>query len=143
MFNPVLFLGLMDLIGFGGGLGGTFKELELGLKIVMLLTIIGFVRSHVQDPTVSVILIVIFAYLILIQNWAWLGPFYVFYMLIMFGLAGVIGDFFFVSQTVREHGAQAQMGGEHHMPGMPGMGHEPRGGLPGGGIPPSMRGGGH
>jgi hypothetical protein len=89
-----LFFGVLDLLGFGGGLGGAFGELVLGLKVVMLLMIIGFVRSHVQDPTVSTILIVIFAYLVLIQNWAWLGPFYVFYMLIMFGLASVLSDFF-------------------------------------------------
>ena len=85
---------LYDLTHFSS----TWSELELGLKIVILLTIVGYVKGHIENGTISTILIAIFAYFILFYNWSWLGPLYIVYMLLTFGAAGMFVDFIFVKQ---------------------------------------------
>ena len=96
--NIVLLLSVMDILN-STLFGGKMNELILGLKIVILLMIIGFVRSHIENKTLSVIVIAIMAYFVLFYSWAWMGPFYIVYMLITFGAAGILVDFFFIRQS--------------------------------------------
>jgi hypothetical protein len=76
----------------------TISDLMLALKIFVLLSIISFVWNHVGNTPLAILLIIGLSWFILFDYWAFFGGVYVLYMLLMFGISGVLVDFFFVSQ---------------------------------------------
>ena len=73
-----------------------FSDLNFIIKIFVLLTLISWVNNHVGKGPLSLILIGGIGYFILFDGWKLFGPIYVLYMLLMFGVSGVLIDFFFV-----------------------------------------------
>ena len=76
--------------------GELFSDINIILKIFVLMTLVSWVNNHVGKGPLSLILIAGMGYFILFDGWKIFGPIYVLYMLLMFGISGVIIDFFFV-----------------------------------------------
>lgn len=85
--EPLLFLDF---------LGELFSDANLVIKIFALLTIVSWIRNHVEDGPLAWIIMAGMGYFILFDGWAIFGPIYVLYMLLMFGVSAVVIDFFFV-----------------------------------------------
>ena len=81
---------------FIGYFAELFGDVNLIVKIFVLLTLISWVKNHVGSGPLSWILVAGMGYFILFDGWRIFGPIYVLYMLLMFGVSGVIIDFFFV-----------------------------------------------
>ncbi|MFC2174425.1 hypothetical protein ACFLQ2_00960 [archaeon] len=96
-------MGFLDSVlgtGMGamGGVCGFIPNCEfimLGLKIVMLLFIIGWVRSHLGGGLVATIVMLFIGYLALFQYFAVFGPLTIVYLLIIMGVGGAITDLAF------------------------------------------------
>ena len=75
-----------------------FYDFNLVLKIFVMMTIISFVRNHLGTGPLGLVVIGGFAYFILFSSW-WIafGGVYLLYTLLMFGIASVFIDFFFIS----------------------------------------------
>ncbi len=74
-----------------------FRDMTFVLKIFILLTIISFAVNHLGKGPVSIVLIVGFAYFMLLSPYAWFfETVYVLMMLLVMGAAGILIDFFFV-----------------------------------------------
>jgi hypothetical protein len=70
----------------------------LALKIFVFITIISFVRNHVGQGPLAIVVAAAISYLVLFQFWAAFGTLYLLYLLLMIGISGILIDFFFVSQ---------------------------------------------
>lgn len=84
-----------------GMLGGVCSFLPycelliLGLKIVMLLFIVGWVRGHLGGGLVATIVMLFIGYLALFQYFVIFGPMTILYLLIIMGIGGAITDIAF------------------------------------------------
>ena len=76
--------------------GELFSDINIILKIFVLMTLVSWVNNHVGKGPLAWILIAGMGYFILFDGWKIFGPIYILYMLLMFGISGVIIDFFFV-----------------------------------------------
>ncbi|MEK6957648.1 MAG: hypothetical protein AABW99_01575 [archaeon] len=74
-----------------------FGDINLILKIFVLMTIASWVKNHVGGGPVSWIIMAGMGYFILFDGWKIFGPIYVLYMMLMFGVSAIIIDFFFVT----------------------------------------------
>ena len=73
------------------------SDMLLVLKIFVILTIASFVVNHVGKGPLSIVIIVGFSYFMVFSPWAWFFEWtYVIMMLLMFGISGILIDFFFV-----------------------------------------------
>ena len=74
------------------------QDMLLVLKLFVLLTIISFIINHLGKGPVAIVLIIGFAYFMLFSPFAWFFEWtYVIMMLLLFGISGIMIDFFFVS----------------------------------------------
>jgi len=73
-----------------------FSDINLIIKIFVLMTLVSWVKNHVGTGPLSWILVGGMGYFILFDGWKIFGPIYVLYMLLMFGVSGILIDFFFV-----------------------------------------------
>ena len=85
-----------------------FADMNMVIKIFALLAIISFVKNHLGTSPLGIIVIVGFSYFILFDIWKLFGTIYVLYMVLMFGISGIIIDFFFVTSG----GGVPSQGGE-------------------------------
>ncbi len=74
-----------------------WNDLQLIIKIFVLLTIISFIRNHVENKPAQVVLILFIGWFVLFDAWMFFGSVYVLYMLLMFGISTLMIDFFFVT----------------------------------------------
>lgn len=79
------------------GLGEAWLDLNLILKVFVLITIVSFVRNHLGNSWLSWIVILGFAWFVLFDGWRLFGPIYILYLLIGMGISGILVDFFFVT----------------------------------------------
>ncbi|MFH1752517.1 MAG: hypothetical protein ABH821_06305 [archaeon] len=79
------------------GLGEFVSDINLVIKILALLFIVGFARQHVGEGLLATIVIIIIAYFVLFVNWWFFGSVFIAYLLLMAGVSGILVDFFFVS----------------------------------------------
>jgi len=77
-------------------IGELLADANLVLKIFVLLTIISFFLQNLGKTPVSIVLIIGVSYFVLFDLWALFGSIYVLWMLLLFGVTGVVIDFFFV-----------------------------------------------
>ena len=90
-----------------------FMDINIVLKIFVLLTIISFVQNHLGRGALGLAVMGVFAWFILFDAWALFGGIYILYMLLMFGIAGIMVDFFFITGQM---GGGQQGGQEMHEP---------------------------
>lgn len=77
-------------------IGEFLSDINLILKIFVLMTLVSWVKNHLGSTPLSWIIVAGLGYFILFDGWAIFGPVYILYLLLMFGISGVIIDFFFV-----------------------------------------------
>jgi hypothetical protein len=75
--------------------GGILEEvgwLMIGFKIVVLLVIVGFVRSRFGSGPLVTILTLAIGYIVLFQQWYIFGPVMFIYLFIIFGFSAILID---------------------------------------------------
>ncbi|MEK6970171.1 MAG: hypothetical protein AABW68_00560 [archaeon] len=77
-------------------IGGLFGDLELVLKIVGMLFIISFVRSHIQHPILSVGIIIALCAFLLFDVWKIFGGVLLLYLIALFGFLHIFIDLSFM-----------------------------------------------
>lgn len=87
--DPLSFIVLAGIMDF-------ISDMSLILKIFVLVTIIQFVRQHVENTAIATVIILVAAYFILFMNWKLFGGIYFVYLLFVVGISGILVDFFFV-----------------------------------------------
>ncbi|MFH1239738.1 MAG: hypothetical protein V1672_00815 [Candidatus Diapherotrites archaeon] len=75
-----------------------FADMNLVIKIFALLTMVSFVKNRLGTSPLAIILMTGLFFFIFFDFWRLFGTIYVLYMLLMFGVSGILIDFFFVSQ---------------------------------------------
>ena len=106
-------MGFLQMVfgAMGGGLCSMLPYcnlLILGLKIVMLLFIIGWVRGHLGGGMVATIVMLFIGYLALFQYFYLFGPMTIVYLLVIMGVGGLVQDLAFGS-SMYGIGAEAEM----------------------------------
>ncbi len=77
-------------------IGNIFGDLELVLKIVGMLFIVSFVRSHIQHPILSVVLIMGLCAFLLFDVWKIFGGILLLYLVAFFGFLHIFIDLSFM-----------------------------------------------
>ncbi|MDD4251324.1 MAG: hypothetical protein PHX27_04000 [Candidatus ainarchaeum sp.] len=78
-------------------IGEIFADLNLVLKILVLLAIFGYVTQHLGKGPLAILIIVGMGYFIIFDYWKFFGGVYVLYMLIVMGIGGIVIDFLFIT----------------------------------------------
>jgi len=76
--------------------GEFVSDMTLVLKVFVLMTIISFIVMHLGKGPLAIILIVGISWFVLFGAFWFFGSVYVLMMLLMFGVSGILIDFFFV-----------------------------------------------
>ncbi len=84
-----------------------YNDFQLMLKILVLITVANFARNHLGRGALSWIVIAGFAFFIFSDLWRLFGTLYVIYLLLIFGISGVLIDFFFLG-GMRGGGGEVQ-----------------------------------
>ena len=122
MLNVNLTTGIFPVLG----IFDVFSDIDLILKIFVMLTIISFVKNHIEDQRLAVIVMAIMGYAILFDLWRLFLPFYGLYMLFAFGVMGIFVDLFFahgVLPSPQQQHMQGQEAGENQESGAQEMQH--------------------
>lgn len=77
---------------FFGGILSDINLIIFGFKIVILLFIVSFVRSRFGGGPIVTILILVFGYIILFQNFLIFGPMMFIYLFMIFGFTTIVFD---------------------------------------------------
>jgi hypothetical protein len=85
----VLFFDLVQLYNDG----------QLIMKIFVFLAVISFVKNHLGSGIISMLVVGGFFIFIFGDLWKIFGTLYMIYMLLVFGIASIVIDFFFVGGT--------------------------------------------
>ncbi len=72
------------------------SDMTLVLKIFVLLTIISFIVMHLGKGPLAIVLILGISWFVLFGAFWFFGSVYVLMMLLLFGVSGILIDFFFV-----------------------------------------------
>ncbi|MCD6522161.1 MAG: hypothetical protein J7K68_00270 [Candidatus Diapherotrites archaeon] len=82
---------------FGGlcGLVPQCRYIMIGLKIVVLLFLVGWVRNRLGSGLIATIVLLFVGYLILFPFWPIFGPLAIVYLAAMYGALGLIVTFIF------------------------------------------------
>lgn len=80
------------------GLGEIFADFNFVLKLFVLITIVSFVKIHLGNSPLGLLLIAGITYFVFFAEHLWplFGGIYIFYMMIMFGFSAVLIDWFFI-----------------------------------------------
>ncbi len=92
---------------FLDGIFELFNDFNLILKLFVLMSIYSFAKNHLGNNFLAIIIVGAFAFFIFFSGlWPILGGIYLLYMLLTFGIAGIMIDYFFVG------GGQTAGGGD-------------------------------
>ena len=80
--------------------GQFFADMNFVVKIFLLLTIISFVRNHIENPTIQVIVVILLGWFIFFDLWRLFGGIYVLYLALMMGISQFLVDLFFVGSMM-------------------------------------------
>ncbi len=78
-------------------IGNIFGDFEIILKIVGLLFIYSFVKSHIQHPVLSLVLIVGLSGFLLFDVWKIFGSALILYLIVIYGFAHILVDLSFLN----------------------------------------------
>ena len=77
-----------------------FSDMMFVLRIFVLLMIISFITMHLGKGPLAIVLIVGISWFVLFGAFWFFGGVYVLLMLLMFGVSGILIDFFFIRGPV-------------------------------------------
>ncbi|MCX6800820.1 MAG: hypothetical protein NTZ73_01375 [Candidatus Diapherotrites archaeon] len=95
MFEPTMLALPVSL--FILSFGELAIDLNIVLKIFVMMTIISYITQHLGRGPLAVLLILGISWFVLFDYWKFFGGIYVLYVLVTFGAASILIDFFFVS----------------------------------------------
>ena len=116
------------------GVGGVFGEVchfipncdlvMTGLKILVLLFIVGWVRSRLGGGLIATIVMLFVGYFVLFPYWFLFGPLSIIYVLAIVGASGLVMDFVFTHEAYLGHPlgqslSAGKLGGDMPSPTMP------------------------
>ncbi len=104
-------------------IGELLADANIVIKIFAFLTIASFMKNHLGTSPMAVVAMAGVGWFILFEFWAFFGGLFVLYLLLLFGVSGVLIDFFFVMPSGQPQGGQ---GPEEIIHGKPGGGDSPR-----------------
>ncbi len=87
-------------------IGEFFSDFTLVLKIFVFLTIVSFVKNHVGNNVIAIVITILFSWYALFVAFAFFGTIYLLYTLLLLGVSGIVIDFFFVSQSAGHQNLQ-------------------------------------
>ncbi len=87
-------MNILDLLGLGA-LMEKVNLVILGLKIVVLVFIVGWVRAHIGGGRLGTFLMLLIGYLVLFRYWFLTGPLAILYLLAITGITGLAMDIVF------------------------------------------------
>ena len=87
---------LVDLLF--GGMIQKFNLVMLGLKLVILVFLVGWVRAHIGGGRLGTFIMLFLGYLLLFRYWALTGPIAILYLLAITGITGLAMDIVFTHQ---------------------------------------------
>lgn len=73
------------------------SDFTLIMKIFVFMSIINFVKNHVGENLLAILVTIVFSWYALFVAFPLFGTLYLLYILLTLGIAGVIIDYFFVS----------------------------------------------
>ena len=108
MFEAILF----NLFSIGSilpilSIGELFSDMDLVLKIFVMMAIFGYVTQHLGKGPLAILIILGMGYFVLFDQWKLFGGIYVLYILVLLGVGGVVVDFMFITPSA--HGATGQV----------------------------------
>ncbi len=80
----------LDIMGF-------FSDVNLILKLFVLIMIVSFVQSHLGRGPLATGLMAMIAFFVLFDAWKIFGGIYILYAIVTLGFSGLLIDFFFVT----------------------------------------------
>jgi len=91
-------------------IGELFSDMDIVLKIFVLLAIFAYVTQHLGKGPVAILIMLGMSYFILFDYWKFFGGIYVLYILVTMGISGVLVDFMFVTPSPQGGGAPGASG---------------------------------
>ena len=82
-----------------------------GFKIIVLLFIIQFIRSHFNAGVLPILLTIVIGYIFLFHYWAIFGPIMLVYFLLIFGFTSALLDIAIVKPWAGGGGASMEAAG--------------------------------
>lgn len=82
-------------------IGEMLSDMNLVLKILVLLAIFGYVTQHLGKGPLSILIIVGMSYFIIFDYWKFFGGVYILYMLITMGIGGILIDFMIITSSAQ------------------------------------------
>jgi len=73
-----------------------YNDAQFIIKIFVFVAMVSFVKNHVGGKTIGMLVMAGIFVFIFGDLWRLFGTLYILYMLLIFGIAGIIIDFFFV-----------------------------------------------
>ena len=78
-------------------LGEIFADFNFILKIFVIMTIYSWVKNHIQNTALAMIVFFSITFFVVFEMWVLFGGIYLFWMLLMFGVSQILIDFFFIT----------------------------------------------
>ena len=100
---PVLFSSILFI-------GELFSDMDIVLKIFVLLAIFAYVTQHLGKGPVAILIILGMSYFIIFDYWKFFGGVYVLYVLILLGIGGVLIDFMFITPSAHGRASEGATG---------------------------------
>jgi len=77
-----------------------YLDMQLALKIFVLITLISFVKNHLGTAPLSLAVMAVIVWFVMFDMWWFFGGIYVLYTLLILGFSSIIIDILFVSGMV-------------------------------------------
>ena len=77
-----------------------YLDMQLALKIFVLITMVSFVKNHLGTAPISLAVMAVMVWFVMFDMWAFFGGIYVLYTLLILGFSSIIIDTLFVSGMV-------------------------------------------
>lgn len=78
-------------------LGEIWGDANLILKIFVVMTIYSWVKNHIENQALGMLIFFAITFFVVFNMWALFGGIYLVWMLLMFGVSQIIIDFFFIT----------------------------------------------
>lgn len=85
-----------------------FNDFNFILKIFVMMALVNFVRVHISNSAIAIMVTIVAGWFIFFQLWPLFGTIYLLFSILLIGIAQILTDFFFV---LPQAGAQQEPSG--------------------------------
>ncbi len=101
---------IFSIIPFLFSLGELFSDMNMVLKIFVLMAIFAYVTQHLGKGPLAILVIIGMGYFILFDYWKFFGGIYVLYVLVLLGVGGILIDFMFITPSAHGNPTEGATG---------------------------------